>query len=218
MDFRLCYGGDTVLFRPCLAIEQLYVTRNRMFIGPLSFSQGLLKWAFCGSKAAYALDGSTTASGSISSLRNVLKASSHDPNTCFDVGDVEVFADNTQRKGKTSRVKEDGTTPLNIVTNVVFIQSNPYTSLQSNTELSPAKWLIDDEDSSCKIKDFGDKLNSEVFRVYRQNTHKVLMQEVCSEVRYTDTSTYDHVTLAIENTDSSKSVCPKDLRVFSLSK
>ena len=25
----------------CLAIEQLYVTRNRMFIGPLSFSQGL---------------------------------------------------------------------------------------------------------------------------------------------------------------------------------
>ena len=39
-----------------------------------------------------------------------MKESAKNPNSIYDRGDVDVFADNTQCKGKTSRVEEDGKT------------------------------------------------------------------------------------------------------------
>ena len=36
----------------CLAVEQIYFINNSNFIGPLSFSHGLVTWSFSGSKAA----------------------------------------------------------------------------------------------------------------------------------------------------------------------
>ena len=56
--------------------------------------------------------GTTSASGSITTLRTWMKESAKNPNVIDDSGDVDVFVDNTQRKDKTSRVKEDGTTLL----------------------------------------------------------------------------------------------------------
>ena len=56
--------------------------------------------------------GTTSASGSITTLRTWMKESAKNPNVIDDSGDVDVFVDNTQRKDKTSRVKEDGTTPI----------------------------------------------------------------------------------------------------------
>ena len=56
--------------------------------------------------------GQTSASGSITTLRTWMKESAKNPNVIDDSGDVDVFVDNTQRKDKTSRVKEDGTTLL----------------------------------------------------------------------------------------------------------
>ena len=56
--------------------------------------------------------GKTSASGSITTLRTWMKESAKNPNVIDDSGDVDVFVDNTQRKDKTSRVKEDGTTLL----------------------------------------------------------------------------------------------------------
>ena len=56
--------------------------------------------------------GKTSASGSITTLRTWMKESAKNPNDIDDRGDVDVFVDNTQRKDKTSRVKEDGTTLL----------------------------------------------------------------------------------------------------------
>ena len=56
----------------CLDKEQLYFIRHFMFIGPFSFAQGLVKWSFSGSKAAHALDGGTTSSGSITTMKNLL--------------------------------------------------------------------------------------------------------------------------------------------------
>ena len=59
----------------------------------------------------------------------------------FKRGDVDAFADNWKTKGKRPCVKEDGTTPLNVATNVVFIQSNPTTNYQSLFPLYPKNWL-----------------------------------------------------------------------------
>ena len=138
VNFWICLTNDKKgmvnkrLNQIAMIIEQILATRNAKFIGPLSFSQGLVKWSLSGSKTAHTIDGVSSASGSIKTLRGVLKHSAdNNRNFCFSSGDVDVFADNTQKKGKTSHVKEDGIAPLNVATNVVFIQSNPATNYQS---------------------------------------------------------------------------------------
>ena len=77
--------------------------RNHNFIGPFHFSKALVKWSMTGSKAAHSLDGAITASGSITSLRKVLQECSVEDNVC-PPGDVDVFADNTQKICKTSKL------------------------------------------------------------------------------------------------------------------
>ena len=105
-------NGGRKTYSLCLAIEHIYSVRNLNFIGPYSFSPGLVKWAFSGSKTTHSLDGTTSASGSVITLRAWMKESAKNPNVIYDSGGIDIFADNTQRKGKTSRVKEDGTTPI----------------------------------------------------------------------------------------------------------
>lgn len=63
-----------------------------------------------------------------------MKDSAINPNTVCKSGDV-VFADNTECKGKTNQVKEDGVTPIGIATGVVFIRSNPSSNIQLKEEL-----------------------------------------------------------------------------------
>ena len=98
-----------------------------------------MKWSFSGSKAAHAY-GETASSGSITTMKNLLCQLATEPNVCFANGDADVFADNTQRTGKTSRVKENGAAPLSVATNVVFIQSNTPTEFQSISQLCPSIW------------------------------------------------------------------------------
>ena len=76
-----------------------------MFIDPFSFAQGLVKWSFSGGKVPDSLDGGTTSSGSITAMKNLLYQLATEPNVCFANGNVDVFADNTQRTGKTRRVE-----------------------------------------------------------------------------------------------------------------
>ena len=99
--------------------------------GLFSFSQGLVEWSFCGSKSAHILDGASMASGSIPTLQKFLDNPASELNKCFPTGDVKIFGDNMQRKGKTICVRENSTTPIGIATNVVFIQANPDSMLQS---------------------------------------------------------------------------------------
>ena len=48
-------GDSTRDYKLCLLIEQLYGARNSKFVGPFSSSQGVVKWSFCGSKAAHVI-------------------------------------------------------------------------------------------------------------------------------------------------------------------
>ena len=57
-------------------------------------------------------------------MKNFFKKKGAGPNFCDMAEDIEIFADNTQWKGRTSRVKEDATTLIGIATNVVIIQFN----------------------------------------------------------------------------------------------
>lgn len=62
-------------------------------------------------------------------------------NKCLIVEDIDLFADNTQEKGRTSRVKENAITLIEIAANVVFIKSDSNTYIQKVTKLSPIEWL-----------------------------------------------------------------------------
>ena len=73
----------------------------------------------------------------MTSLKRVLKNASSIPNTCFENGDIDVYFDNTQRVGKTGRVRENGVTPMNIATNVVIIQNQDFSNLQMKENLKP---------------------------------------------------------------------------------
>ena len=104
-------------------IEHLEGIRNAMYIGPFSFAEGLFKSNFSGPKASHSLDSCSRACGSVTSMKNFFKEKGAVPNSRDMAGDIEIFADNTKRKGRTSRVKEDATTPIGIAT-VAIIESN----------------------------------------------------------------------------------------------
>ena len=163
----------------CLALEQIYYIRNLNFIGPFSFSASLVKWALCGSKTAHALDGCSYPSGCVTTLQKFLKSSAEQPNLCFTTGDVEVWADNTQRKGKTCRVREDGTTPIGITTNVVFIQ--PSSSIQKIKELAPRFWSGTKLDIADLIINKEQRLKNCIFRPYRCTVKEEIYTDVLSQ-------------------------------------
>ena len=130
--------------------------------GPVFFSQGLVKWLFCGSKSAHTLDGALTASGSIATLQKFLNNSASEPNK---------FADNTQHKGKTILVRKYGTTLIGIATNVVFIQANPDSMLQLREDLSPEEWAGKNGNSLIeKINNYENSLNVKISRKYRYDS------------------------------------------------
>lgn len=130
------------LLHLCLLIEQIYFVRSHNFIGPFSFSNQLVKWSLTGSKSAVKLDGATTASSGITTLKNFIADASKNPNTCFN-NDLDVFADNTQKICRTTKIRMGGTTPVDVATNVVFIQSDPESKIQNESDLIPEKWLPD---------------------------------------------------------------------------
>ena len=77
-----------------------------------------------------------------------------------------MFADNIQQKVKTKRVKENGTTPLGIATNV-SIQSNPLSSIQYVESFPPVNRFSQTTYYVNKINDLEKMLNENIFRPHR---------------------------------------------------
>lgn len=83
-------------------MEHLENLRNLNYIDRLSFSESLVKWNFSGSKAAHTLDSISRASGSITTMKNFFKTRAVEKSVCTTTTDIEIFSDNTQKKGRTS--------------------------------------------------------------------------------------------------------------------
>lgn len=83
--------------------------------------------------------GATTAAGSITTMKNVLNASSESKNSCPN-NDEDCFFDNKQRVGKTTFVRAEAFAPVNVATNVVYIRSENPSNIQSNETLKPTFW------------------------------------------------------------------------------
>ena len=59
--------------------------------------------------------------------------------------------------------RENGTTPIGIATNVVFIQTNPDSMLQLKEDLSPEEWAGKNDNSLIeKINNYENSLNVEI--------------------------------------------------------
>ena len=163
-----------------------------------------------GSKAAHTIDGVSPASGSITTLQGVLKDNAdNNRNFCFLSGDVEVFAGNTEKKSKASCVKEDRTTPLNVATNVVFIQSDPATNYQSLSHLSPRNWLNKADDSPSDIISYDDELSSNTFAPYRFMIQEDLIQSISKHVSVSENEKVDPVQkiIDVQTVDNLKKIC-----------
>ena len=180
------------------------------YIGPYSFAQSVVTWTLIGSETAHSLQGMTSSSGSIKNPRNFLKCSSNETkNTCFP-NDCDIFADNTQRKGKTIKITETGTTPLGIVTNVFFIESYFKTDIMKNPELIPMKWLSKDRiDNASLIFTKEDEL-SKIFNEFRFNFTIQLNKNISTSLQ--KFNFVDDVEKSID-LDPSKFICPSCLNV-----
>ena len=110
-------------------------------------------------------------------------------------GDVDIFADNTKRKSKTTRVKENGTKPLGIATNVVFVHFNP-PSCHSTTRkfITKKVWYDPSRTYNMEIGIVEDHLNKNVFRPYRNQKQHDLIGKISKELR--DGAGEDHIDLA----------------------
>ena len=194
------------IYALAVAVEQLYAARNLLFVGPVSFGSSVVKWTFSGSSTAHTIDSTASACGSVSTLKKFFAESASTPNLCPS-GDIHIFADNTQRKGRTSRVKEDGTTPIGIATNVVFINPNKGTRYQYEKHLSPSEWFYGHESEDWipgAIMDKEEELNRNIFRPYRHKKQVDLIGILLQE----DKLQQDPVSAYLEKGDSN-SVCPK---------
>ena len=180
-------------YRAALFYKTFYVHRSFFLCA------GLVKWSFSGSKAAHALDGGTTSSGSITTMKNFICQLATEPYACFANGDVDVFADNTQRTGKTSRVKENGTATLSVATNVVFIQSNPPTEFQSISRLCPS--ILEkpcNKGTDHQISNLEETIYGGIFRPYRQKCLEELISTARSQLKVEGESNYvDFITKSI---------------------
>ena len=182
------------------------------YIGPYSFSQSVVTWSLTGPKTVHSLQGMTSSSGSITPLQNFLRCSSDETkNTCFP-NDCDIFADNAQhqRKGKTTRITENGTIPLDIVTNIGFIESNFKTDIMKKPELSPMKWLSKDRiDIASMIFTREDEL-SKMFNEYRFKFTNQLIKNISTSLQ--KFNFVDDVEKSID-LDPWKFICPLYLNV-----
>ena len=221
MNLKQLENNTRKSYSMCMLIENIEGIRNSKYVGPFSFAEGLVKWSFSGSKASHALDSCSKACGSVQTLKNFFKEKGTVPNVCNIKEDIEIFADNTQRKGRTSRVKEDAITPIGIATNVVIVECNFKTFIQQDIELSPEKWLynVDFDGSVCdKINELETELNEKIFRPYRYDYQNKMLNEIKSEISFdVHGLPCDNVSMSLMLDKDDYLVCPKCCAVTSQS-
>jgi hypothetical protein len=190
----------------CVLLEHIYSLRNQNFIGIFAFSLSLLKWNLSGSKLSHSIDNVSTACGRVTTMKKVLKEWSASPNTCFEQNDIDVFFDNTQRIGKTRWVREGGSTQMDVATNVVFIQRQEPSNIQSKSELKPSLWPKPTPNSIISLNK---ECIDNVFHSYKRNVQQKLLTEVSSSLSFEEESGEfkDNVFYKNAETNENKYVC-----------
>ena len=135
-------------------------------------------------------------------MKNLCKLAT-DPNVCFANGNVDVFADNTQKPVKQvehSMAQKSHSYP-SVATNAVFIQSNLPTECQSISQLRSSIWEKPcNEGTDHQISYLEEAINRDIFRSYRQICLEELISTVSSELKGEGTSNYiDFITKSIKN-------------------
>ena len=120
---------------------------------------------------------------------------------------MDVAFDNNQRIGLTTRVQNDGTTPMNTSTNVVFIQNVNNTDYQMNAEYKKTEWF--DASITKGITEIEKELDAKYFRPYRHEMMEDILEKVIAEITFTNNygaDHLDHVSLRIINDVSNPTV------------
>ena len=186
----------------CILIEHIEILRNPKYIEWLSFSEGLVKQNFSGSKAAHTLELCSSTCGSIISSKTFLKDKAVTKNVSNLTEDIEVFANNTQKRGWTAQIKEDSTNPIGITTNVVILQSNYKQKIQQNEDFSPGKWLYtttDNNETLLEIQEIESQLSTNVFWPYQYDFQSTHLKGILLELSFdTNNVPCDNISLSLK--------------------
>ena len=106
-------------------------------------------------------------------------------------------------------MKKDGTTPINVATNVVFIQSNFPTNYQSLSHLSPKYWSNKANDSPSDIISYYDEFSSKTSAPYSFMIQEDLIESISKYVSVMENKKIDPVQKVIDAqiVDNSKKIC-----------
>ena len=176
---------DTSALRLAHAYESLLGCRSARFVGPLSFSESLVKNSFRQSTSATAIDSASSPSGSTRTHVNFLTTTGAD--ICkLPEGDIECWFDNNQVVGKTTRLSVGGRSLMSGCTMVCAIKI-PGDRLQIDESLKPGKFeSANTEGMKTALEKVDEEEHSlhEVYRGYRQAFWEKTVREVAAEQKF----------------------------------
>ena len=120
-----------------------------------------MKWSLSVSKTAHAIDSSSSACGSITTLRTFLNENAKDTMNIF-LKMMLTLSLTIPRKKVRQLVLKRMEQHLNVATNV-FLQLNPSTNYQSDFSLSPRHWLNEKNNFANDILVFENEIFKNIF-------------------------------------------------------
>ena len=113
---------------------------------------------------------------------------------------------------KTRRVREGGSTPMDVATNVIFIQNEKPTNIQSKQDIKPSLWQLSSSDDILKLHN---DIVSE-FQSYKRNVQKQLLEQVLSTSFFEEESMEikDDMSYYMSGENRGKCVCVKCSEIY----
>jgi hypothetical protein len=113
---------------------------------------------------------------------------------------------------KTRRVREGGSTPMDVATNVILIQNEKPTNIQSKQDLKPSLWQLSSSDDILKLHN--DIVNE--FQSYKRNVQKQLLEQVLSTSFFEEESMEikDDMSYYMSGENRGKCVCVKCSEIY----
>ena len=172
-------------------IEQLYSTRNKLLILPMSFRQNLLAYSLSGRKLIMNMIGKTRPAGSCSFMKKWL-ANQAEEEIKFPDGLVRCVFDNEQVVGKRHVVMADNNTvPVSVITSKAYLEIDPQSKIQCQPELKPEAWLFGEPDESqSKMIELALEETNDYFRASRNDLVAARLEYVTNTQNVTEEGEY----------------------------
>ncbi len=192
-------------------VEQVLYGKNLKCVSPFAFQRNLVAYSTTHSKLLTKLAGNWEPSGSYTTVNTILNQPSEPvpPPT----HDIHVTFDNNQKVGFSSgRIREGSTVPFSICTSMTYIEPQPPTAVQQNSDFTNDKWLNDITHITARLK----TLEEEAMQEFRRYRSSFIDEHIKHLVKEHGKGPKDYVDLSIvqKNLGQDNIVCVKCCQVY----